>query len=77
MHLTFLRPPLQALAPRCAQLQNDPTLSVMLSLFMPELSLQSQAIKLQWNAGRQWGLVDGGWADSGNVGRWLMEGGAV
>lgn len=44
-------PALQALAPRCAQLQNDSTLRVMLSLFMPELSLQSQAIKLQWNAG--------------------------
>jgi hypothetical protein len=44
----------QALAPLCAQLQQDATMRVMLSLFMPELSLASQAIKLQYNAG---GLV--------------------
>jgi len=42
---------LQALAPLAAQLQNDGTMRVMLSVLMPELSLQSQAIKLQWNAG--------------------------
>ncbi|KAI3428529.1 hypothetical protein D9Q98_007352 [Chlorella vulgaris] len=41
----------QDLAPLCAQLQNDATLRVMLNLLMPELSLQSQAIKLQYNAG--------------------------
>jgi Rps23 Pro-64 3,4-dihydroxylase Tpa1-like proline 4-hydroxylase len=48
----LMLPDTQALAPRCAQLQNDATLRVMLSLLMPELSLQSQAIKLQWNAGQ-------------------------
>ncbi|PSC70828.1 coiled-coil domain-containing 94-like protein isoform A [Micractinium conductrix] len=45
----------QALAPLAAQLQNDATLRVMLSVLMLELSLQSQAIKLQWNAGGGWG----------------------
>ena len=44
---------LQALAPLCAQLQHDSTLRVMLSLLMPRLSLQTQAIKLQWNEGGQ------------------------
>lgn len=41
----------QALAPLAAQLQNDSTLRVMLSVLMPELRLGSQAIKLQYNAG--------------------------
>lgn len=50
----------QALAPNCAQLQNDSTLRVMLSLLMPELSLQSQAIKLQWNAGARQARGGGG-----------------
>lgn len=59
---------MQALAPRCAQLQNDPTLRVMLSLFMPELSLQSQAIKLQWNAGG-W---DEDWREGTRVDSWLL-----
>ncbi|KAL4428382.1 hypothetical protein ABPG75_002471 [Micractinium tetrahymenae] len=42
----------QALAPLAAQLQHDSTLRVMLSVLMPELRLHSQAIKLQYNAGR-------------------------
>lgn len=51
---------MQALAPLCAQVQHDTTLRVMLSVLMPEVDLQSQAIKLQWNAGGWFcGWVDG------------------
>lgn len=38
-------------APLCAQLQRDATLRIMLSLFLPHLRLEGQAIKLQCNEG--------------------------
>lgn len=41
----------QELAPTCALLQRDPTLRVMLGLFLPRSRFSSHAIKLQWNAG--------------------------
>lgn len=41
----------QALAPLCTLLQHDATLCTMLSINMPELALDTQAIKLQWNSG--------------------------
>lgn len=41
----------QQRAPLCAAVQRDSTLAVLLSLFMPELRLDSQAIKLQYNSG--------------------------
>ena len=42
---------IQNLAPLCQSLNQDTTLRTMLSLFMPQLRLDSQAIKLQVNAG--------------------------
>ncbi|KAK9805616.1 hypothetical protein WJX72_007982 [[Myrmecia] bisecta] len=42
---------MQQAAPLCAALQHDTTLRTMLSLFMPQLRLDSQAIKLQVNQG--------------------------
>ncbi|KAG2451493.1 hypothetical protein HYH02_004091 [Chlamydomonas schloesseri] len=41
----------QAAAPLCSALNSDRTLATMLSLFLPQLTLDSQAIKLQYNAG--------------------------
>lgn len=41
----------QRLAPTCALLQTDPTLRVMIGLFLPQSRFSSHAIKLQWNAG--------------------------
>lgn len=41
----------QKLAPLCQTLNEDSTMRTMLSLFMPQLRLDSQAIKLQCNAG--------------------------
>ena len=41
----------QAAAPRVAELQADTTLCTMLSLLLPHLRLDSQAIKLQVNKG--------------------------
>ncbi|GIL47055.1 hypothetical protein Vafri_3886, partial [Volvox africanus] len=42
---------IQAAAPLCAALNSDRTLATLLSLFLPQLTLDSQAIKLQYNAG--------------------------
>ncbi|GAX82564.1 hypothetical protein CEUSTIGMA_g9990.t1 [Chlamydomonas eustigma] len=42
---------IQSMAPVCSQLNNDRSLPVMLNLFMPKLTLESQAIKLQVNSG--------------------------
>lgn len=47
----LMLPQTQALAPLAAQLQHDSTLRVMLSVLMPEMRLDSQAIKVQYNAG--------------------------
>lgn len=47
----LMLPETQAAAPLCARLQTDTTLRVMLSLFLPRLRLERQAIKLQWNEG--------------------------
>lgn len=44
-------PAIQAAAPLCSQLQTDPTLRIMLGMHLPALRLQSQAVKLQYNAG--------------------------
>eukprot|EP00877_Chromochloris_zofingiensis_P012138 jgi/Chrzof1/7178/Cz02g13280.t1 len=41
----------QQAAPLFAKLQQDGTLQTMLNLFLPQLSLDSHAIKLQYNAG--------------------------
>jgi hypothetical protein len=41
----------QDAAPLIAQLNGDATLATMLSLHMPQLRLESQAIKLQYNEG--------------------------
>ncbi|KAL3160469.1 hypothetical protein ABBQ32_010786 [Trebouxia sp. C0010 RCD-2024] len=41
----------QQVAPLCQRLNEDSTMRTMLSLFMPHLRLDSQAIKLQCNAG--------------------------
>ena len=41
----------QKLAPLCQLLNQDATMRTMLSLFIPQLRLDSQAIKLQCNAG--------------------------
>ncbi|KAL0029367.1 hypothetical protein WJX77_002479 [Trebouxia sp. C0004] len=41
----------QELAPLCQLLNQDATMRTMLSLFIPQLRLDSQAIKLQCNAG--------------------------
>ncbi|PNW74928.1 hypothetical protein CHLRE_12g504100v5 [Chlamydomonas reinhardtii] len=41
----------QAAAPLCSALNTDRTLATMISLFLPQLTLDSQAIKLQYNAG--------------------------
>ncbi|KAG2445831.1 hypothetical protein HXX76_000435 [Chlamydomonas incerta] len=41
----------QAAAPLCSALNADRTLATMLSLFLPQLTLDSQAIKLQYNEG--------------------------
>ncbi|EFJ50827.1 hypothetical protein VOLCADRAFT_88147 [Volvox carteri f. nagariensis] len=41
----------QAAAPLCASLNSDRTLATLLSLFLPQLTLDAQAIKLQYNAG--------------------------
>ncbi len=46
-----LDPSVQAKVPLCAELNQDRTLPIMLSLLMPQLSLDSQAIKLQVNSG--------------------------
>ncbi|DBA97947.1 TPA: hypothetical protein ACH3X3_012789 [Trebouxia sp. C0006] len=42
----------QKLAPLCQLLNQDATMRTMLSLFIPQLRLDSQAIKLQCNAGK-------------------------
>ncbi|GLC68387.1 hypothetical protein PLESTF_000685600 [Pleodorina starrii] len=42
---------IQSAAPLCARLNSDRTLATLLSLFLPQLTLDSQAIKLQYNAG--------------------------
>ena len=42
---------IQQSAPLCQVLNEDSTMRTMLSLFMPHLRLDSQAIKLQCNAG--------------------------
>ena len=42
---------IQKAAPLCQTLNDDSTMRTMLSLFMPHLRLDSQAIKLQCNAG--------------------------
>jgi Rps23 Pro-64 3,4-dihydroxylase Tpa1-like proline 4-hydroxylase len=47
----LLEPQTQQLAPLAASLQHDPTLRIMLSLFLPSLKLDSQAIKFQINSG--------------------------
>ncbi|KAF5842296.1 2OG-Fe(II) oxygenase superfamily-domain-containing protein [Dunaliella salina] len=41
----------QMKAPLCANLGQDTSLATMLSLFMPDVKLDSQAIKLQYNEG--------------------------
>lgn len=41
----------QSAAPLCASLHRDRTLATLLSLFLPQLTLDAQAIKLQYNAG--------------------------
>jgi hypothetical protein len=46
----------QAMAPRLAELQADATLRTMLSLLLPRLRLDAQAIKLQVNEGDPPGL---------------------
>lgn len=43
---------IQKLAPLCQLLNGDATMRTMLSLFIPQLRLDSQAIKLQCNAGK-------------------------
>ncbi|KAL6750513.1 prolyl 4-hydroxylase [Haematococcus lacustris] len=43
---------IQALAPLCHQVSQDTSLATMLSLFMPMLSLDQQATKLQYNRGQ-------------------------
>lgn len=43
----------QQAAPLFAKLQQDGTLQTMLNLFLPQLSLDSHAIKLQYNAGNK------------------------
>lgn len=45
-------PAVQQAAPLMAQLNTDTTLRTMLSLFMPQLRLEEQAIKLQYNEGK-------------------------
>ncbi|KAK9826372.1 hypothetical protein WJX81_004197 [Elliptochloris bilobata] len=47
----LLDPAVQAVAPLVAELQADATLRTMLSLLLPRLRLDSQAIKLQVNEG--------------------------
>ena len=42
---------IQKLAPLCQALNQDTTMRTMLSLYVPQLRLDSQAIKLQCNAG--------------------------
>ncbi|PNH11299.1 NifU-like protein 4, mitochondrial, partial [Tetrabaena socialis] len=42
---------IQSAAPLCSSLNSDHTLATMLSLLMPQLALDGQAIKLQYNAG--------------------------
>jgi hypothetical protein len=42
---------IQALVPLCAAIQADTTLQTLLGVHLPQLRLESQAIKLQWNSG--------------------------
>ncbi|GFR46885.1 hypothetical protein Agub_g8526 [Astrephomene gubernaculifera] len=42
---------IQSAAPLCSSLNSDRTMATLLSLFMPQVTLDSQAIKLQYNAG--------------------------
>lgn len=46
-----LDPAIQAAAPLIAQLNADRTLATLLSLHLPQLRLESQAIKMQHNEG--------------------------
>ncbi|KAG1675869.1 hypothetical protein FOA52_001526 [Chlamydomonas sp. UWO 241] len=46
-----LDPAVQQSAPLCAQLDADRSLAVLLSIFLPQLTLDEQAIKLQVNTG--------------------------
>lgn len=47
-----LEPSIQQAAPLIAQLNADRTLATMLSLHIPQLRLESQAIKMQHNEGK-------------------------
>lgn len=50
-----LDPRVRQAAPLFGQLDDDRSLATMLSLLLPQLRLDSQAIKLQLNAGACWG----------------------
>jgi hypothetical protein len=56
--LTF-DPAVQAAAPLVAQLNADKSLATLLSLFIPQLRLESAAIKLQYNEGWSWSSRQG------------------
>lgn len=57
-----LDPTIQAAAPLIAQLNTDRTLATMLNLHVPQLRLDSQAIKMQHNEGGPglWAAICGG-----------------
>jgi len=53
MEVELMAADTRALAPLCSQLQFDATLRTMLCLNLPQLSLDIQSIKLQWNSGEE------------------------